>query len=229
MKNRFLWLTIASILVLAMGACAPTQTANGNGQVYVAPDVVYIYVGVHTESKDVSEALAKNNTQAQAVANSLKTMGVDPKDVQTTAFNVVPQAEFTPEGQPAGNKYVVDNTVYVTVHDLTNLGKLLTAVVADGANSINGIQFDIQNKEKAQADARKLAIQNAKAQAQEMADAAGVKLGRLVSLNVNPSTPPMPYLGGKGGLMKSDTSVPAPMSAGQLVISADANLSYEIN
>jgi uncharacterized protein len=242
MKNKFLWITLAAILVLALGACAPAQedgvgsanrivpqvNAYGTGQVYVTPDVAYIYIGVHTESKDVNEALSKNNAQAQSVATALKALGVEPKDVQTTAFNVVPQQEFAPDGTPSGTKYMVDNTVYVTVHDLTNLGKMLSAVVGEGANSINGIQFDIQDKEKAQSEARKLAIQNAKAQAQEIADAAGVKLVRLLSLNVNTSNPPMPYYGGKGGVMKSDTSVPAPMAAGQLVISVDANLSYEI-
>ena len=114
---------------------------------------------MHTESKDVNQALNKNSTQAQKVADMLKGMGVAPKDIQTTAFNVIPQQEFTADGQPSGTKYGIDNTIYVTVRDLTNLGKLLSTVVGDGANSINGIQFDIQNKEKAQADARKLAIQ----------------------------------------------------------------------
>ena len=240
MKNKIISISIATILVLALGACAPVQpytntngvvsqiNAVGTGQVYVVPDVAYIYIGVHTESKDVNQALNKNSTQAQKVADMLKGMGVAPKDIQTTAFNVIPQQEFTADGQPSGTKYGIDNTIYVTVRDLTNLGKLLSTVVGDGANSINGIQFDIQNKEKAQADARKLAIQNAIGQAQEMADAAGVKLVRLLSLNVNSSTPPMPYSAMNSGMMKSDTSVPAPMSAGQLVISVDANLSYEI-
>jgi uncharacterized protein len=237
MKNKFVWITLAAVLVLALGACAPAPQDNtvngvvpqinavGTGQVYVVPDIATIYIGVHTESKDVNQALTSNSAQAQKVADTLKSMGVDPKDIQTTAFNVTPQQEFNADGTPSGVKYSVDNTVNVTVHDLTNLGKLLSAVVGDGANSINGIQFDLQNKEKAQSDARRLAIQNAMAQAQDMASAAGVKLGRLMSLNINSSNPPQPF---SGGLMKSDTSAPAPIAAGQLVISVDANLSYEI-
>jgi len=239
MKRKILITLLVIGLILGLSACAPGGQSNpnsvipqlsatGTGKVYVTPDVAYIYIGVHSESKNVNEAMSKNNTQARAVAASLTKQGVDPKDIQTTAFNVVPQQEFNQDGSPAGNKYMVDNTVFVTVRNLSNMGLLLDAVVSEGANSINGIQFDVQEKEQAQSQARKLAVQSAIAQAQELADAGGVKLGRLVSLNAYSATPPMPFYEGKGGAMKTDITSSAPTAAGQMVISVEASLAYEI-
>jgi len=228
-----------SILVMAalLAACAPAApaqqpyvrqiSASGSGRVYLTPDVAYVNISVNTKSEKVADALKDNNTLAQAVASALKEMGVEEKDIQTTAFNVYPQQEFGPNGEVTRNLYMVDNTVYVTVRDLTKLGQLLDAAVRAGANNINGIQFDVLDKEKAMAEARRMAVENARKQAEELAAVAGVQLGALQSLNVYVSNPPVPVYEGKarGGDMSASS---VPVSAGQMVISIDANLSYEI-
>jgi uncharacterized protein len=239
-RNKILVLIFGIILVLSMAACSGGAAAStsdtkiphqisvtGNGQVYVTPDVAYINIGVKSQADKVADALQKNNDQAAGVANALKAMGVDPKDIQTSAFNVYPQQEFGPNGEVTKTSYVVDNTVYVTVRNLQNLGQMLDAVVQNGANTVNSIQFDVLDKAKATSEARKLAVQDAHAQAQELADAAGVKLGPLTSLNVYSSSAPMPAYQGKGGA-PADSGGQVPVSAGQLVVSMDANMVYEI-
>jgi uncharacterized protein YggE len=75
---------------------------------------------------------------------------------------------YAPDGTVASTYYSVDNTVYVTVRDLSKLGKLLDAVVSSGANTINGINFDITNKDAALAQARDMAITNAKPKQREL-------------------------------------------------------------
>ncbi len=241
MKKKFLWIFLGMAAVLILGACAspasqaintpqPPQrviTVTGTGQVYLTPDVAYVNVGVHSVADTVGDALKLNNSQATAVASSLEELGVDAKDIQTNAFNVYPQQQFGPQGEVTKTTYAVDNSVFVTVRDLSKLGQILDVVVQNGANAINGITFDVLDKTKALAQVRQMAVTDARQQAQQLADAAGVTLGDLMSLNVTESgNTPVPAFAGKGGAPNAAAAVP--VSAGQMLLSLDANLVYEI-
>ena len=241
MKQKY-WLILSSLLVIALlsacsatpsviaGTAAPqrTLTATGNGQVYITPDIAYINVGIHTEADEVSAALSDNNTQAQAIAETLTGLGVDKKDIQTTSFNVYPMSNYGPDGNVTRKYYAVDNSVYVTVRDLSSLGKLLDAVVKSGANAINSITFDVQNKDAALAQARDLAIQKAKSEAESIAKAASVGLGDLQTISVSTSGTNSAVYDAKGLLGGGSAAASVPVSAGQLVISVDANLTFAI-
>jgi uncharacterized protein YggE len=195
-------------------------------EVYVAPDIAYINIGVHTEADTVSAALSENSTQQLSIADALRSLAVDAKDIQTTSFNVYPMTRYDNTGQITGTYYSVDNTVFVTVRDLSSLGKLLDAVVKSGANTINGISFDIKEKEAALAQARDMAIEKAKAEAEAIAKTAGVKLGTLQSISISTNGGVSPVYEGKGGAAMNSASVP--VSAGQLLISVNAYMTYEI-
>ncbi len=235
MKKKFSFVLVIMLLAVALSACSPKSSGNdvprtinvsGSGEVYLVPDIAYVYVGTRSEAGDVATALNDNNKQAQGISSVLSEMGIDPKDIQTTSFNVYPQQNYGPDGQPLDTKYVVENTVFIKVRELTRLGELLDAVVRKGANQINGISFDVEDREQAESDSRKLAVQDATKKAQELADAAGVGLGQLMSLNVYSSGSPQPMYDAKGGGYAMESA--APIASGQLVISAEANLSYEI-
>jgi len=231
-------LLILVIASLALTACAapsaasgvntPAQrqlTVTGNGKVNVAPDVAYINIGVHTEAASVGEALANNTRQSQQVSDALKVLGLTDQDIQTTAFNVYPQQNYGPQGEMLDIKYVVDNSVYVSVHDLTKLGQILDTVVKSGANNINGITFDISDRSAALSAARKAAVEDAQTQAQELADSAGAKLGEVQYINVSSYTQPYGTysLKGDGGMAASSN---VPVSAGQIQVVVDVNLTY---
>lgn len=207
-----------------------TISVVGSGQVYLVPDVAYVYIGVHSQSENVSTALKQNNEQAKQVSDALKSMKVEEKDIQTTSFNIYPQQQYEPgTGNVTGTYYSVDNTVYVTVRDLKILGELLDTVVRSGANSINGINFDVVDKEAALTKARSLAIENARKQAEELAKASGVTLGEMQSISTGYVSTPMAKemygMGGGGGMA---SSAQAPISAGQLVLSVDVSIVYQI-
>lgn len=189
-----------------------TLNVSGTGQIYLVPDLAYINIGVHTEAAKVADALSSNTAQAQKVADVLTGLGIDPKDIQTTSFNVSPQQKFGPNGEVTGTTYAVDNTVYVTVRDLTKLGTMLDAVVNSGANNINGITLDSTAKDQALVDARKAAITDARQQAQALADAAGVTLDAIQTINVTNNTP-VPMYAAKAGAAIAASSSPVPVSA----------------
>jgi uncharacterized protein len=136
--------------------------------------------------------------------------------------------EYSPTGEMLGTVYVVNNTVNITVRNLQSLGELLDTVVRAGANNIHGIQFDVDNREVAVKEARRLAIADARQNAIELADAAGVQLGELVTLNVYSGGAPGPVFDGKmaGGFGMASPNVP--IAAGQMMITMFAELSYEI-
>lgn len=205
-----------------------TLSVNGSGQVTLTPDIAYVTVGVQTEGKDASKAVAENNTQTQKVIDALVKGGVDSKDIKTTNFNIFPRQEYDNNGKPTGEiTYVVNNSVYVTVRDLEMIGDLLNAVVLAGANSVQGIQFDVENKTEAYAQAQEKAVANAKAQAENLASAAGVTLGQVITINTYGGATPLPKYDRSGGVVLAE-SAPVPVSPGEMKISVDVNMVYEI-
>lgn len=237
MRKQFTVITIILVVAVLLAGCGtflksdqsnPPQrvlSVTGSGKTLLAPDIAYINIGVHTENVDVTTALSDNNKQAQAVTESLKGFGVDAKDVQTSSFNVYPQQQYGTQGEMLGTKFVVDNTVYVTVRDLTQVGKILDAVVKSGANNINGIQFDVADKTAAMSKARDAAVADARQQAEELAAASGATLGSIQSISIVSSTP---YYADNKGVGGSMMSASVPVSAGQMAISADVSITYEL-
>jgi len=240
MRNKILFISGVMILALALGACSPTimaepappvrtMSVNGTGQAFLSPDIAYIYIGVHTEQETAAEAVTANNAETQRVIEALKKAGVDANDIRTTNFSIWPNQQYSPDGQPTGTRYVVDNSVFVTVRKLDDLGDLLDSAVAAGANSINSIQFDVADKTEALKKAREEAVKDAKAQAQELADLAGMKLGEIQSISFYDSAP-VPYLDsfGKGGGGGAAVESTVPIQPGQLTLTVTVSMSYEI-
>jgi uncharacterized protein YggE len=157
------------VLSIALTACGPstitvqpqppqrTITVTGTGMVTLTPDIAYINIGVHSQDASASVALTDNSTKAQAIIEVIKAAGVAEKDIQTTNFSIYPQQQYDNNGNMTGILYVVENTVYVTVRDLSTLGSLLDATVRAGANTINSISFDLADKTAALSQARSTA------------------------------------------------------------------------
>lgn len=241
MRTKYFVFAIAAILALAISACgggpttinqaAPenlrTLNVNGLGQVYLSPDIAYIYIGVHSESPTASEAVEDNKVQTTAVIDALKTAGVAENDIRTTNFSIWPSQQYGPDGTVTGTIYMVENSVYVTVRDLDGLGDLLDSAITAGANSINSIQFDVADKAEAVKEARAKAVEDAKKQAQELAEAAGLTLGDIQSINFYDNGP-YPLFEGKGGVSAQDAAAAVPISPGQLTIAVTVSLTYTI-
>ena len=202
-----------------------TLTVSGSGKVYLTPDIAYINLGVHSEGANAAETVADNNAQTTKILDALKKSGVAEKDIQTVNFSIYPQQQYDTEGKPTGElRYTVDNTVYVTVRDLTKIGDLLDAAVKAGANNVYGIQFDVADKSKAMSDARKAAIDNARAIAEELAVAAGVTLGDVQTINMYGGSAPIIVEAKMSGYAADSV----PVQPGQLAITVEVNIVYEI-
>jgi uncharacterized protein YggE len=232
-------LVLFSLVALGLlAACSPSAAApesvrsmsvNGIGRVTIVPDIATINIGVRSESEIVTDALDGNTAQANAITRVLKELGIEEKDIQTSNFNIYPSERYDPmTGQVEGRFFVVENTVNVTVRDLSSLGQVLNAVVEAGANSIYGISFNVDDRSAAVAEARELAIEEAKAKAEVIAESAGVQLGEIINISVYEGSMPTPYYDSKGGGFAAEAAVPVPIAAGTLSIVMECNLTYAI-
>jgi len=208
-----------------------TISVNGIGEVFLTPDVAYVTLGVRTESEDAGEAVSDNSELADAIIAALQANGVDEKDIGTSAFNVYWSEEWQGEGLPYLKTYIVENLVDVTVRDFDNLGSLLNAALDAGANSVHNVRFDVLDKSNALAEARVIAVENAQEQAGQLAAAAGVGLGELVTISSwnTPTVVEPSYAYGMGGGGAAMDSSSVPTSGGQLVVRVEVNVVYSVD
>ncbi len=236
MKTKIIFVIAVLLVGTVLSACVPsnvtvqpqppqrTITVTGTGKVTLTPDIAYISIGVHTENASAKDAVAGNNTQAQAVIAAIKGFGVADKDIQTTNFSIYPQQQFDSNGKQTGIIYVVDNTVYVTIRDLSKLGGLLDSTVSSGANNINNIQFDVADKTGALSQARQAAVADAKKQADELTKATSVTLGQVQTISYYDSTAPITVQYAKAEVAAPAASVP--VQAGSMQISTTVTIVY---
>lgn len=160
--------------------------------------------------------------------DAIKAAGVDAKDIRTTNFSIWSNPQYDESGQITSTTYVVDNTVSVTVRDLDGLGDLLDEAIAAGANSIYSIQFDVADKTEAVKEARKKAVEDAKLQAQELAETSGVSLVNIQTISYYDSSSSTYFEGKGGGGGVAYESAVVPIQPGQLVVSVTVNATYTI-
>ena len=241
MKSKILFLIAILVTASILVACGPsvpstinvqpqpplrTITVTGTGKVTLTPDIAYITIGVNTQNASAKDAVAQNTTQATAVINVIKQAGIADKDIQTTDFSIYPQQQTDNNGKVLSIIYVVNNSVYVTVRDLTKLGDLLDKVVQSGANNINSITFDVADKSAALTQARKAAVAEAQKQATELTQATGVSLGEVQTISYSDSTPPITLQAPRAADFAAGSSVP--IQAGSMQIMTTVTIVYAL-
>lgn len=206
---------------------ATTLNISTFGEVRAAPDQASISLGVQTLAPTAAEAMSQNANQMTRVIAALKRQGIDAKDIQTSGLNLSAQYAYEQNKPPRLTGYQASNQVAVTVRDLKRLGPALDAVVASGANQINGVSFGLANPQAAEDEARVKAVQALQAKAQLYAGATGYKLSRLVNLSEGGgySPPqPRPML---AMAFKAEASS-TPVEAGELSVRVDVSGLYEL-
>jgi uncharacterized protein YggE len=218
----------------AAPALPPTQanepfvsrvTADGTGRVFVTPDKADVTVGVEITAITLADAVKDANDRMTRVLEAIRAQGVASEDIQTSQYSVFPLTNFEREGEPARiTGYRVSNVVTVRVRTIANAGKVLDAAVTAGANYVGGISFGVLDPSKAMTDARTLAVQQAAQKARTLADAAGVRLGRVMAITESVTPPPYIPIARE---MAQDSSA-GPIETGQLEISVTVQIQYEL-
>jgi uncharacterized protein YggE len=191
------------------------------------PDVATVSTGVVTRAADANAAMRANAEQMDKVMIAIRAAGIAERDTQTTGVNLNPDYRYEENKAPIITGYQASNTVNIKVRDLSKLGKVLDALVASGANQVNGPNFEIDEPEAAYDEARQAALKKAQTRAEMYAKALGVKVRRIVSISEGAGfrpPVPMPMVAMARGKAESDTAI----SPGETALSANLDVVFEL-
>lgn len=234
-----LTVTSAGLLALRTDGSASAQTdvttkveprsvrVQGIGLVTQVPDQVTISLGVETKAATAAAALRDNNAKSNELIKVLKARGVADKDLQTSQLSIYPQ--FDNRGVRI-TSYQVNNSVTATLKDLANAGALVdaAAAVAGDAIRVNSLSFSIADTSAVLAKARLAAVKDARAQAEQYAAAAGVKLGALRTITGGSASVPPPVFAEAKTAAASVDAAPAPILPGNQEVTANVELVFDL-
>lgn len=170
----------------------PQIAVTGRGEVKVSPDRATIQISVQTRASTAAAAAAENANKQQAVITALRALGLGTDQLSTINYNVYPEQRYEQGKEPVIVAYNVTNTILADVRKLTQVGPVIDAALAHGANMITSLQFYASNTEAARRTAIGTAIEKARADADAAAKAARGTLGTLLEISIGSYSPPPP-------------------------------------
>ncbi|MBI2957786.1 MAG: SIMPL domain-containing protein [Chloroflexi bacterium] len=206
---------------------------TGQGKVTASPDVAILSVGIEAQAGTIAEAQQKARVAMDAVVKSLKSGGVKDVDIQTQRFSITPVTQyFEKENRQRIVGYRVNNTVVAKIRQLDSVGSLIDAAAQAGGDliRIDGISFTIDDIAAVEAQARDMALKDARAKGKAVAEAMGVRLGKLTYAQVGSGASPLPVpLNLAKGAPGRDAFVPeTSISPGTVIVQASATAAWAI-
>jgi len=203
----------------------PQITVTGEGVIDGIPDIATLSLGVTTTGDTAAAAMAANTEGLNAVMARLKAAGVADRDMQTTNLSINPNWTGYDSGQRQRiDGYTASNQLTVRIRDLAGLGQVLDAAIQDGANTLNGLSFGLSEPRPAMDAARKAAVEDARARATLLVEAAGATLGPIVSIAEGGGyMPPQPMF-----RQSADAAGAVPVAAGEVATTASVTVVFEI-
>lgn len=233
------WFVLAGVLVLLVlvnsltaaraQAEVVTQsrsaiTVTGTGTAYGAPDLAVVEVGVSVYGADVRSALTEADQLMAAVRDAVIAVGVEANDLRTTSLNVWRDERTNQDGDVVVDRYQISHSYQVQVRDVDLVGEVLAAAVDAGANAIGGISFTIADPQALAAEARALAMADAAAKAEQLANLAGASLGPVTTISELGS--------GSGGAYPTaaryDMAAMSSVASGQLAVTVSIEVAYAV-
>lgn len=172
------------------GGMQSTISVEGKGEVFQMPDIATFSFTVSQRSQTVKKAQDTVTEKMNKILGALKKMGIEGKDITTGSYNLYPEYEYQqitcfaypcPESKKILLGYTVNHNVSIKIRDLDKVGSVLNELGGLGATDVSGVSFSIDKEDEVKAEARDLAIENAKEKAEDLADKLGVNLVRVIS------------------------------------------------
>jgi uncharacterized protein YggE len=209
----------ATTLAIAAGngGIAPGIVTTGDANVKVKPDIAILSVGATAQAATAAEAQALVAERIGKILAAAKALGIADKDTKTASYAIQPQYSYPRGGgdvaaPPKIVGYQAMQMVSLTLRKVDDAGKALDALVRNEGATNASVQFTLDDAKPTQAEARRLAIEDARAKADAMAKTAGVRLGKVMS--ISDQSPAMPYR----GLEKFAAAQPAPVADSQVPV-----------
>jgi uncharacterized protein YggE len=217
---------MATLLTLVCaGLASANVTVNGTGKVTYVPDLGHIGAGVSSDGTTADEAWQKNGAVVRKLFDVLKSLGIAEKDFKTTGLSLAPRYVNRKDQEPLLVGYTATYDLDVTVRELKEIGKVLDALVAGGANRRMNIGLGCSDPERLLDEARAKAATEARKKAEIYAAAAGADLGPVVSISEGQVSPwrTMAY---EAAPMAADKGLP--IAAGEQEMSVTVTVVYAL-
>jgi uncharacterized protein len=217
---------------LAAGATTDSEhtiTVSGTGTIVVSPDIADVRLGVVVTKPTVKAARETAAEAMTQVLAALKKLGIADKDLQTTTVSLQPAYDYSTQANPPRiTGYTLANGVAVTVRNLDQTGDVIDDSLAAGATSLDGVTFRVDDPAKAQKQARSDAINQAKANADTLAKAAGVSITGVASISEVSAPVPYPVFYGAAAGAPAADSVKTPVQPGTSDVTITVTVAYLI-
>lgn len=202
-----------------------TFDVTGESKISVPPDIARINAGVTAQAQTVKQAQNQINTTINKVSDAVKNLGVDAKDIRTDNYSVYPDYDYSGSSQKIKG-YSASASLIIVARDIDKINSIIDTATQNGANQIGALSFEIQDKTKAENEAREQAVVEAKKKAENAAKIAGFRLGKIVNYaeSFNGASKPFPLAG--GGM--AERATPTQIEPGSSEITVVVTLSYEI-
>jgi uncharacterized protein YggE len=200
---------------------------TAEGAVNRTPDLALVSAGVVTQAPTANAAMRDNAARMTATVAALKRAGVADRDIQTAALSLNPQYRYADNKPPEITGYQASNQVSVRFRDIKKAGSILDALVAEGANQINGPSFAVEKEDAALDEARMAAIRTARARADLYAQAAGLHVKRIVSISEMQGYAPPPYPMPLA-MARADKAAETALQPGEQKLSINVSVSFEL-
>jgi len=233
---------LVAVLLAGAGAASPARAqpapvspvssvrVTGDARVTARPDRVQIDIGVTTRAAQSQEAASQNAREVDAVLAAVRKATGPAADLKTISYSLNPTYQYHPKGEePTITGYSAVNVVQVTLDDLAKIGTVIDSATQAGANHVQGIQFTLRDQDAVRAEALRQAATRARAEAEVLAAALGLKVVRVLAVEENsPRVMPVrAYLGGQRTM--ATAAAPTPVEAGTLDVTADVMLTVEVS
>ncbi|HKQ76809.1 MAG TPA: SIMPL domain-containing protein [Blastocatellia bacterium] len=206
----------------------PSIRVSGDATVIVQPDQARIDIGVTTQAQTAQAAAADNAHRLETALAELRRALGSGAEIKTVNYTLNPDYHYPKEGgKPTITGYTATNIVRVTLNDLTRIGLAIDVATQSGANQVQRLQFTLKDEQAAQSQALRAAAVKAKAQAEALAQALGLKVGRVLSV-VESSAGFQPVLRDVA-LARAEAAVSTPVEPGTIEVRAAITLTVEIS
>ncbi len=241
MKKAFIPVLTVSLLLIAHSIFAQCPSASdrsliltqGMAEVMGQNDSAKISVAVVTQGRNLEQVSSENAGRTKAVIQAVKGLNIKDLKLKTSNYRVTPQKDYKAR-PPKIKGYEVSNAIEITLEGFKpeplskHVSMIIGKALESGSNNINHIQFYIKNKAALEKEALKRSTQEAMDRARTLAEAAGVKLKRIVSLSTQPIHIPTPARMFRAAEMKTEASGAPPIEIGESQIRVQVSIAYEI-
>lgn len=231
MKRTLLGLLLLALpfMSIAQEARAPENviTVTGTAQVFASPDEATVRLGVLQQATTAQEAQSKANAVIQKLLTSLQGLGITKENIQTSRMSLQPvYSQPRPGENPRVSAYQAMNVLTVRLTDFDLVGKVIDAGTAAGVNNVEGIDFRLRNSRGPRAAAYREAVADARAKADAIAQALGVKITGVYDVQADTGGF-QPYMKTMDARMEM-AAAGTPVEPGQMEVSVNVTIRYRI-